>query len=195
MNFNTKDAKQQQTRISPKFYVGWNQAKIEDIEIYTAKNGSGKKQLKFRVYGPPITTEGFKPFNKPDGTPYSGQVGIIQTIYMNVDDEATFSNLVNRIIAPLSLASGVKDKVDAINAPDFETFVAQLKAIFVDESLPYVWMNFSGEEYERPSSPYPGYTLSFRNVAVTEEAKDKFPAGIMKKLAPKEEAPADDLPF
>ena len=195
MSFSTKDVKETTTqRTSPKFNVGYNQAKIESIEIKTSANG--KKQLKFHVYGPPITEDGFKPWLKSDKiTPYHGQCGIVQTNYVDVNDEEAFTKLVQRSIAPLATAFGVKAQIDAINAGTFEEFVQQIEAIFSNADLPYVWMNFSGEEYERPGSAYPGYSLSLRGVALNEEQKDKYPAGLMKKLAPKVEAETDDLPF
>lgn len=186
MNFNTNNYKKEQaTRISPKFNVGWNEAKVESIEYVEAKNGSGKYQLRVKVYGPPVTVEGFKPFKKADGTEYHGQCGIIQTIYFNPSDDEQFGNIVSRVINPLAKASGVQETLDAATATGVETFdefVKILNGVFVGEDLPYVYMNFSGQEYVKPNSTYPGYTLNFRNIVTADADRSKLSEGTMKKV-------------
>jgi hypothetical protein len=197
MNFNTKTEKTTQWT-SPKFNVGWNQAKIENISIKTAT--TGKKQLKFQVYGPPITTEGFKPFMKADKvTPYAGQCGLIQTFYFDDTNEEAMSKVISQTINPIAVAFGVKEQLDEITSSgditSLEKFVDVLNRLFTNEDLPYVWMNFSGSEYEKPGSTYPGYTLSFRNIVKGEPDFTKMPAGIMKTLAPKAEDTSTDVVF
>lgn len=184
MNYGTQ-AFQGVVKVSPRFYVGWNKAKVEDVTIVTAKNGSGKKQLKFRVYGEPITTENFKPFLKEDRTtPYHGQSSIVQTVYFDDQNPEAFGRVMTRVIIPLIKALGVQEEVNTAtaNTTTLEGFVDALKPLITNENLPYVWMNFSGQEYEKPGSPYPGYTLSFRSVTNSDEVKEKLEAGVMQKL-------------
>jgi len=194
MNFSTSNVTSE-VKISPKFNVGWNQCKIEGIDIKEASTGS--KQLKFRVYGPPITVPGFKAFKKADGvTPYHGQIGIVQTSYIKTDNEQQVQDLFRRVINPLAIAFGIKPQVDAISADSLEAFIAAVTPLFTDESLPYIWMNFNGQEYEKPGSSYPGYTLSFRNITNNEDFKEKTTVGTMKKLPVKEDStPSGDLVF
>jgi len=186
VNFKTNDYKKEQaTRISPKFNVGWNEAKVEAIESVEAKNGSGKQQLRIKVYGPPVTIEGFKPFKKSNGSEYQGQCGIVQTIYFDLNNDEQFGNIVTRIINPLAKASGVQEKLDAATSEGittFDEFVKVLNAVLVGDDLPYVYMNFSGQEYVKPGSAYPGYTLNFRNIVSLDADRSKYTEGVMKHV-------------
>jgi len=175
-------------KVSPKFYVGWNRAKVESIEVKTAS--TGRKQLLFKVYGEPVKAEGFKPFEKVKGSGnfYHGQCGIVASSYFLPEDKVEVGKIMNKIINPLANAFGVKQQVDEAtkNVETLEQFVTAFSAVVTNAELPYIWMNFNGEEYEKPGSEFPGYKLSFKVVTSDEAVKEKIPAGTMKHLPKKE---------
>lgn len=193
MNFNTANYKQEDKKfISPVFQVGFNRAKVENVEIKTASTGS--KSLLFRLYGEPVTIEGFKPFKKADGVSlYHGQVGQVKTNYFKQDDEKAIGMLMQRVINPLTKALGIQSQFDDATATctDLESFVALLNTYVTNPELPYVLVNLSGEEYEKIGSAYPGVALQFRNIVSVDADVTKLTEGVLKKLAPKE-ASADE---
>lgn len=190
MNFSTENYKQEQKQYTgPVFNVGWNKAKIESVEIKTAKTGS--KALLFKLYGEPITTEGFKPFKKSDGvTLYHGQVGQVKTNYFKPDDEKAVANMMNRVVNPIIKVLGVQSQVDEASASctDLESFVTILNTYITNPELPYVNFNLSGEEYKKTNSTYPGIALQFRNIVALDVDTTKFTEGTLKKLPVETEA-------
>lgn len=179
------------TKVSPKFNEGWHKAKVESVEIKTAS--TGRKQLLFKVFGEPVTVEGFKAFEKVKGSGdyYHGQCGIVATNYFNAEDKTETGKIMNRVILPLINAFNVKKEVDEStkNITTLEQFVTAFSPFITNKDLPYIWMNFNGEEYEKPGSDFPGYKLSFKTITNDETVKDRIPAGTMKKLPKKEVAP------
>lgn len=188
--YNTENKK-----IGPVFFTGWNEIKIEKITARTA--ASGRKQLQFNCYGPPVEQEGFKPWFKEDKiTPYEGQCGRISTSYFMPDNETEVGNLMRRTITPMLNAFGVKQAFDnEIKSNDtFEGLLEILNSLLIDSSLPFVWANLNGEEYEKVGKDRPGINLTFRNITNSVEYKESTPAGVLKKLTPPV-ATGDNAPY
>lgn len=169
-------------KVSPVFFTGWNKCKVESIEVREAK--SGRKQLIFRVYGEPVNQEGFKPWKKQDGTLYEGQCGTIVTSYFKDTEPGEVAPLMNKVIKPMLTAYGVKTVFDSrVNSDTtFSEFVEVLNELLTGNELPYVWMNFNGEEYERPGKDRPGVKLYFKAITNDEKYKENIPAGELKKI-------------
>lgn len=186
-------------KINPRFYVGINECKVEKIEV--KKSSTPRVRLIFNLYGPKVTQEDFKPWNKPDGTPYEGQVGSAVTNWFDPSVKEEVGKVWTRCIFPMLKCYGVYELyAQRVNEnTTLEETVEILNEILTGNELSFIYINFGGEEYERPGKDYPGYNLFFRGFAVDTEGKAKLTAGTMKKLASKEEvnssATTDDMPF
>ena len=189
-------------KIGPRFYVGINQCKVEKIEI--KKSSTARVRLIFHLFGPKITQEGFKAWEKEKGSGeyYEGQCGSVVTSWFDPSSKEEVGKVWTRTIFPMLKCAGVYEAFGQLvnENTSLEDTVGVLSNLLVNDEVPFVYMNFGGEEYERPGKDFPGYNLFFRGFASDEAASKKLTVGTMKKLTTQEESTAqqvgdNDMPF
>jgi len=148
MSFNTKG--QDLIQIRKTLDLGVQSARIHSIELKNSK--SGKKQLEFILIGPEMGDdfEGL-PMNREDkeGPKFKGQVAWVRASDWLDSEHYNSSDLKkNGILARMNdicKVLGVKDKMDAIDEPTIEEWVAKVHELVQHD---FLYFFLGGEENE-----------------------------------------------
>lgn len=137
--FSTKGVNTQESKKVGKYFsYGIHQLFIYDIDIKTASTGS--KQLTFQMETMPLNVEGFEP---EEG--HKGQVGRVAFpgSFLKLEDSKAVEEF-NKNIGIIADKLGVRKQLDEVSAPDFDSYIAAIKPLFVGKPA---WWAIAGEEY------------------------------------------------
>lgn len=138
-------------------FGGPQNLKINEITIETAKTGS--KRAVFHMEGRPMNTPDWEGENGA-----AGRVGRVRTRYMKSDGYQDFLIDIGIIADKL----GIRSKIDAIKADNFEDFISQLNQNITGK---FLWFVLACEEYPKQNGTI-GYALKFRKFGfVASEAE------------------------
>lgn len=165
-NFSTKNVDTSEKRkVSQFFGYGVKELCITAIDVKTA--ASGRKMVSFKMEGHKVKEEGWQPH--PDAK-LGGQIGNVQfTIYIDEKDNKAVDEVVKNV-GIIADKLNVREKVDAIEAGDLESY---FKALYPVVRGKYAWWRVTASEYEKQDGKI-GYTLGlsrFGFVASLEEGE------------------------
>lgn len=143
MNFTTKGVdttKDTGNGISQFLEYGIKYCMINNIEVKTASTGS--KQCILHMESAPVTLEGFKP---NDDATNGGQIGKVKFpgAWVKTNDPLNMERFI-KDVAIMGDKLNVRDRIDSINAVDFDSYVSQVLPIVKGK---YAWWKLAAEEY------------------------------------------------
>jgi hypothetical protein len=170
MSFTTKgrESKKEEVRVGKYISPGIHQLKIVNIEAFRASTGSTKVTLHMET--PPVSVEGFEGVGGAAGQ--FGKVTVVKT-FMKTDEQ--YNEFMDKIVI-IADKLDVRDKIDAVQAEDFMSYVSAITPILKNK---YAWYKVVGTQktYEQEGSVRKFWELSLARwgfVASMTEGKDKL---------------------
>jgi hypothetical protein len=117
---------------------------INDIRFQKFSSGSKAAKIVFDMESAPINDPAFKPVEG-----HAGRVGqVVAAPYVTSDKD--LHEFVSKVIAPIADAMGVRDRLDQIEATDFEDYLSKVREVFLGNFARFF---ISAKEYQSPTIP------------------------------------------
>lgn len=141
MKFSTKGVEaKERSFVSKYFQHGIQRLMVTDIDVTDKFNGESKN-ISFTMETPKIEEKGFEP---NDYSKQGGQTNWVQATYpVKLADEASVTEFMEKI-ALIATKLGVKDALDAIEAPTLEAYMAAVLPIIKGK---FAWWAITAREY------------------------------------------------